>query len=167
MQNIEEILKDYYKKQKRIEYLKGRYEVLGNNIREIEQCISETKYTLEVELPAQRYDLERVSTSKEPSSPQEKALLDAERRMEQKLQMLKSDRYESLMERCDIERDCEKINDLLLVMEDEEILICEMRYKYNRTFSYIGYKVDADPSTIHRRMTNIHKKMINELGLTA
>ena len=164
MQNIEEMLKDYYKKQKRIEYLKGRYTVLGDNIREIMQCISETRHTLEIILPAQRYDLERVSTSKTRTSPQEEALLDSERRMELKIRELQRDQQDSLIERYELEGECERFSNMILALEDDERTICEMKYRYKRSLTFIGYEVNADRRTISRRIQNIHDKFSEELG---
>ncbi len=167
MQNIEEMLKVYYKKQKRIEYLKGRYTVLGDNIREIMQCISETRHTLEIILPAQRYDLERVSTSKTRTSPQEEALLDSERRMELKIRELQRDQQDSLIERYELEGECEQIDKLILSLEDDERIICEMKYRHRKSLRYIGNEICADHSTVRRRLDNIHDKITEELGLTA
>jgi len=161
------MLKDYYKKQKRIEYLKGRYAVLGNNIKEIEECISNTKHTLEIILPAQRYDQERVSTSDTRRSPQEDALLESERRMEAKMKDLRCDQYDCLIEKYDLQMECEQIDKLILALEDDERMICEMKYRHRKSLRYIGHEMSADHSTVRRRLDNIHDKITEELGITA
>lgn len=161
------MLRDYYKKQKRIEYLKGRYAVLANNIKEIERCISETHHTLVISLPSQRYDEERVSTSGTPTNPQEQALLDSERRMQLKMQDLKSDQYDCLVEQLDVESECQLIEKVILELEEEEIMICELKFRHKKSLGYIGDEICTDRSTVSRKLKSICEKVSKELGLSA
>lgn len=159
------MLRDYYKKQRRIEYLKGRYAVLTNNIKEIERCISETHHTLAISLPSQRYDEERVSTSEAPTNPQEQALLDSERRMQLKMQELKSDRFDCLVERIDVEKGCQEVEKIILGLDDEEKLICEMKFNQKRSLTNIGYEICWDRTTVSRKIKRICEKVAFELGI--
>lgn len=161
------MLKGYYEKQKRIIYLKRRYERLGDNIKETEQCISNANHTLEVLLPSQRYDLEKVSASKSGTSPQERALLQSEQRMEQKIKDFYNDQEECLLERYALENECEDLSILLESLDKDIQLMCELRYGLKKSFRYIGDRVNADGSTVKRRMDKLSKKITEELELIA
>lgn len=167
MQSIEEMLKDYYDKQKRIEYLKRRYERLGDNIKEVERHISSTKHTLEISLPSQRYDIERVSTSHLKHSPQETALIRSEERMEQQIRDFQLDQEECLIERYELEGECERLNSHIQLLNDEEQMICEMKYKFKKSLILIGYDINADRSTIHRKLKKIKEKLAQDIHNTA
>lgn len=161
---IEEMLVDYYKKRNRIEYLKMRYETLSSNINETEQCISTTKHTLEVLLPSQQYGGERVSTSKSGTSPQERALLKSEERMEERIRLFYEERQECLLERYELENECEKVSVMFSLLNEEEEKICQFKYKDKMSFTAIGYELNMDRVTVRRRLIVIHKKMSEELS---
>jgi len=167
LENIEELLKKHYANYKRIDYLKRKYDRLSNNMKELEQCISNTNHTLEVLLPSQRYDTEKVSTSKTHSSPQERALLQSEQRMEQKIRDFQQDQEDCLLERYELERECEEIDALIQGLEDDEQMICELKYKHKKSMTYISLEVCADRTTVRRRLIKIHEKFAEELGLIA
>jgi len=164
MDNIEERIKEYYSSLKRIEYLNLKYERLSANVNELIKCISNSKHTLEVLLPAQRYDVERVSTSKTGVSPQERALLQSEERMEQKIFDFKRDQEDCLLERYELEGNCEDLRMLIEELNEQEQTICELRYRENKSYEMIGNVISADRSTVRRRVLNIHKKLAEELS---
>jgi len=167
MKNVEEMLKGYYEKQKRIEYLKRKYERLDANIAEIERCISTANHTLEVVLPSQRYDIEKVSITKSGSSPQERALLDSEKRMEQKIKNFFQDKEDCLLERCELENQCEQVDVLLLILDDEEKRMCKLRFGEKKTYTMLGYDINLDRSTAARKLKKILEKLCEELRLVA
>lgn len=157
------MLKVYYEKQKKIDYLKGRYNKFSRMIQETKQCISETKHTLDILIPSQRYDNDRVMTSKMYDSPQERALLESEELMERKIRNFFVDQSDCLIERLDLENECQKLTEAILLLDEIDQSICKMRYKDQMSYSRIGDIAHADPTTIRRKMKKIHNRIIELL----
>lgn len=165
--DMSELLKSYYKKMKRIEYLKKRYERLSTNVSEVSKCISNASHTLEVLLPSQRYDNEKVTTSKTLNSPQENALIKSEERMEKQILDFQRDQEDCLLERYELEGECEELRVIIESLDDEDKKICEMRFKEKRSHRFIGDEICLDQSTVHRKIRKIYDKFAEELGLIA
>lgn len=167
MNKIEEVLKEYYKTQQMIEQLKGKYDRLSANIKEMKQCISNTRHTLDVTLPTVNYENTCVSESRANYSPQENALLKAERRLENRIQEFQEEQSISLLQRYELEAAAEEIKLTLMKLEEDEQTICELRYKVGKSMRVIGYEIQADHSTVCRRLKVIQEKIGRELGLSA
>jgi DNA-directed RNA polymerase specialized sigma subunit len=167
LQEIENTLKEFYQKQKRIAYFKQRYEQLDKKIKILEKQISDSNHTLEVVVSAMSYDGDRVSTSSKPSSPQEKALLDSEKKMEQLISDYRNQQTECLLECSDLELDCEQLAKLIELLDEDDRQLCELRYQSNKSFREIGRIVQANHATVKRWIENIEDKINQELGLTA
>jgi len=161
------MLKEYYQKQKRIKYFNQRYNQLDMKIEELEKQISGSQHTLEVVVSAMSYDGERVSTSKTLNSPQEKALLDSEKKMERLISDFRTQQTQCLLERNEMELDCDQLSKFIELLDDNDRQLCELRYKSNKSFREIGHIVQANHVTVKRWIRNIENKVTQELGLTA
>ncbi|MFL0197781.1 hypothetical protein ACJDU8_19750 [Clostridium sp. WILCCON 0269] len=157
---MEEKLRNYFNKDKRIRVLSTKLDILRKQINEIEYKLKNAVVNLPEESRAITYE-ERIQTSPTGESYAERTLL----RITDKLIKEQSWKREQVADIEEVLRNMEADNAVIeanikdLRIEDQESL--KYKYKYNKTDLQVGVKFNMSPGGATKRRHRLIKNIVN------
>ena len=160
----ENMLEEYYIKERMLDRLNWEYEKLKIRIDEIKSDLKNCNFELENTLKAMQYS-DDIKGTKGHTSPIEQSLMNAFDKLEKELTDNIEDKYH-LRERIrQMSSYLDNMNQLLQVLNQDDLEI--LRLKYGRALSYqlIGDQLLVDKSTAKRKHDLAIKRLSEEIRL--
>jgi len=152
---IENRLRDYYRDMRSIELNQQRLEMLCRHRDDTKQDIDTSNIRpLAADLRGISYDGDKVQTSGS-TSPQERALEDAFRRLEDRLRNLDAQILDTKQLIRELEQATLDIGLAIGQLSVESCELIEMRYKHQQSGYVIGLRLNVSESTVRRMCKSI------------
>ncbi|WP_291568573.1 hypothetical protein [Clostridium sp. UBA2485] len=158
--STERKLYNFYSKDKKINSLKNKIEILEKQIRDIENDLRTCNVNIEEESRSISYE-ERVQSSGDGCSYAERAII---RATEKQLQDIEKKKYEIEITKGlirDIELDNSIIEYNIKFLNDESKILLKLKYKDKKKEWQIGQKLNSSQSRVNKMKNDLIKDISN------
>ena len=159
----EQKIKDYYKGLREIERNKKKLEMLLRQKTEVENDISNSNISLEINLRGIAYDGLNIQITGIKSSSQERALENAISFLEKQLESLEAQVIEVKTELRILENQIHDVEYAIDQLSNEEKCILKLIYKDKKTYLQVGIILNMSHASVSRKNNKVIECMLEGL----